>query len=148
LLVLALGGGVLYALQLLSQSTSNGTLQAVLTYGSSIVVIVFNEIILVILVMTTEKERCETLTEFQNTLMVKITLFLFLNAGVFVVIVEIAVSYATFSLSKDLCSQITLIMMLNAITPNVSMLILTYFEPINRVRRYLIEKQYIIATQL
>jgi len=62
LLILIVGGGVLYALQLLSQSTADSNLQAALTYGSSIAVTIFNSIILFSLVITTEKERCETLT--------------------------------------------------------------------------------------
>lgn len=96
ILILLVGGGVLYGLGLLSKSTSDVNVQAIITNASSVFVIIFNSIILVILVLTTEKERCETMTEFQNTLMVKITMFMFLNAGIFVVIVEIGVNYTTF----------------------------------------------------
>lgn len=111
-------------------------------------VTIFNAVIMVSLVITTKKERSETLTEYQTVLMVKITIFQFFNAGIFVIGSEIAANYTTFSLNSGLCSQITMIMILNAIIPNITLFFLSYSELINRIFRFLVEKELIIATQM
>jgi len=59
-------------------------------------------------------------------LMVKVSIFQFFNAGIFVIASEIAANFKTFSLNNGLCSQITTIMILNAIIPNLTLLFLNY----------------------
>lgn len=79
--------------------------------------------------------------------MVKITFFQFLNAGIFVVLSEIAANLSSFTLSDGFCSQVTMIMILNAIVPNITLFGLDYSEIINRALRYCVEKQWLIYTQ-
>lgn len=79
--------------------------------------------------------------------MVKITLAQFFNAGIFVIMAEIATSYSTFSLQNGIISQITLIMIMDAIIPNALVFFLNYFEIIQGIKRYLILKNYIIGSQ-
>jgi hypothetical protein len=79
--------------------------------------------------------------------MVKITMFQFLNAGIFVILSEIAANFQSFSLTNGICSQITMIMILNAIVPNLTLFFLDYSEIINRVLRYCVSKQWLIYTQ-
>lgn len=61
--------------------------------------------------------------------MVKITLAQFFNAGIFVLIAQIGATYTTFSLqTSNIVSQISLIMILDAIVPNSTLFFLNYFE--------------------
>lgn len=75
LLVLLLGGGTQYGLGLLYNSTSNYTTQTFISALSFIVILVFNFIIMMTLIITTKKERNETLNEYQSVLMTKQTIF-------------------------------------------------------------------------
>ena len=59
--------------------------------------------------------------------MVKITLLQFFNAGVFVVAARIAANYDTFDVGGGVVDQITTIMILNAITPNLVNFAKNYF---------------------
>jgi len=58
--------------------------------------------------------------------MVKVSIFQFFNAGIFVIASQIAANFNSFSLTNGFCSQITLIMALNAIIPNVTLFIINY----------------------
>jgi heme/copper-type cytochrome/quinol oxidase subunit 2 len=122
--ILFVGGFAQYGLSVLSDSTQDSTAQTILTTASSLIVTIFNVILMLVLGFLTKKERNETETEDQTVLMVKVTLFQFLNAGIFVIIAEITATYSTFSLAKGVCSQITLIMILNAFIPNATLLFL------------------------
>lgn len=71
--------------------------------------------------------------------MVKITLSQFFNAGIFVIIAQIAANYKTFSLqTSNIASQISLIMILDAVIPNAILFFMNYFEIIERIKRFLI----------
>ena len=60
--------------------------------------------------------------------MVKITLSQFFNAGIFVIIAQIAANLETFTLqTSNIVSQISLIMILDAIIPNTILFCLNYF---------------------
>lgn len=80
------GGFAQYWLAVLQLSVTDKTIQQLLSVGLSILVAVFNFLILQFLVITTVKERNETLTEFNTVLTVKISFFQFLNTGIFVVL--------------------------------------------------------------
>lgn len=58
--------------------------------------------------------------------MVKISFFQFLNTGVFVVAANFLADMQNFSLSKGFVFEVTQVMLLNAITPNLTLFILTY----------------------
>lgn len=90
-------------------------------------VTIFNIIIELTLIVTTEKERNETVTEFQAMLVVKITILQFFNAGIFVIAANIAVSYETFQLANGIVGQVTLIIILDALVPNATHFFLKYF---------------------
>lgn len=55
LLILILGGAAQYGLEVLYNLTSDSTLQTVLTISNSLVVLVFNSIIMMTLIVTTKK---------------------------------------------------------------------------------------------
>lgn len=67
---------------------------------SSITVTIINTIIQIFLVFSSQRERNETLTEFNTVLMVKISFFQFLNTGVFVVLANFLADPTGFSLQK------------------------------------------------
>jgi heme/copper-type cytochrome/quinol oxidase subunit 2 len=82
-LVLLVGGGTQYGLSLMAKSDPDST---VLNTASSLLVTIFNVVLMLALGFLTKKERNETETEDQTVLMVKVTIFQFLNAGIFVII--------------------------------------------------------------
>ncbi len=55
--ILLLGGGAQYGLEVLYNSTTDSTLQTLLTASNSIVILIFNSIIMLTLIATTHKER-------------------------------------------------------------------------------------------
>jgi len=57
IVILMLGGGAQFGLELLYNSTSDSTLQNVISVGNSLIVTVFNTIIMITLVITTKLER-------------------------------------------------------------------------------------------
>lgn len=59
--------------------------------------------------------------------MVKISVFQFLNTGIFVILAQFLASMDTFSLSNGLVFEVTQVMLLNAILPNLSLFLLSYF---------------------
>ena len=75
-----------YGLAIWSYNTSDSTLKNIITFSSSLLVTIFNAFLTVVITILTEKERNQTLTEFQTVLMVKMTVFQFLNAGIFVIL--------------------------------------------------------------
>ena len=79
--------------------------------------------------------------------MVKITLVQFLNAGVFVVLTKIIANFDTFTIGGGIVNQITTIMILNAITPNLVNFAKNYFEILNKIGLCFIKKGCCIKTQ-
>jgi hypothetical protein len=57
ILILLIGGGAQYGLELLYNSTSDSTLQIVILVSNSLLILIFNSIIMFTLIITTKKER-------------------------------------------------------------------------------------------
>ena len=107
---------------------------------ASITVMIMNQIIKQFLKYTTKLERNETLTEYSRVLMIKISFFLFLNTGVFLVAGNIIANQSDFSFEGDLSYEVTLVMTMNAITPNLQVLVLKTFNLIGRIKIWMIKK--------
>lgn len=80
-------------------------------------------------------------------LMFKISTFQFFNTGIFVVMSNILADYQNFNLNKGICTEVTMIMILNAIVPNVTLFLLNYLEISGKVMRFLIKREIINCTQ-
>lgn len=80
--------------------------------------------------------------------MVKISLFQFLNTGIFVILAQFLADPPGFSLTKGLVLTITQVMILNAIVPNILLFVLNHCEIVAKVKRCLIERNYLKVTQL
>lgn len=93
LFILGVGGGAQYYLAVLASQATDDLMKLVFRFLNPLIVNIFNSIILVTLVIMTEKERNETVTEFQSVLVVKITFLQFFNAGIFVIASKIAATY-------------------------------------------------------
>lgn len=104
----------------------------------SLSVSVLNAIIQIFLSFTSRRQRNETLTEFNTILMVKISIFQFLNTGVFVLLAQFLADMENFDLSKGIVFEVTQVMLINAILPNVTLFFLSYFEILKKVERWLI----------
>ena len=116
--------------------------------AASILVSILNVIIQQFLIFTSIKERNETQTEFNTVLMIKISMFQFLNTGVFVVVANFLADIDGFTLDQGLVFEVTQVMILNAVTPNLSLFLLNYCELIQRIKRYCIEKGSMKKSQL
>jgi hypothetical protein len=79
--------------------------------------------------------------------MVKISLFQFLNTGVFVIIAKFLANPSHFSLTDGLVFQITQVMILNAFIPNITLFLLNYCEIVPRLKRCLMHRGAIKSTQ-
>lgn len=80
--------------------------------------------------------------------MVKISFFQFLNTGIFVVVANFMADIDHFSLTNGLVMQITQVMILNAVLPNITLFILSYFEILPKIERCLVEKKKLKYTQI
>lgn len=65
----------------------------------------------------------------------KLILQQFLNLGVFVVMANVIANWSESTLENSLASTITQIMILNAVTPNLTLFALKKFDIIGRVKR-------------
>lgn len=73
----------------------------------------------------------------------------FLNAGVFVVAANVLADFSDSMLENSLADTITQIMILNALTPNVSTFMMKKFDIIGKVKRYIILKSGLfVVTQM
>ncbi len=59
--------------------------------------------------------------------MVKLSFFQFLNTGIFVLLANFLANIDGFTLDNGLVFQITQVMMINAVVPNLSLIFLNYF---------------------
>ena len=59
--------------------------------------------------------------------MAKLSVFQFLNTGVFVILAQFMANKDNFSLNGGIVFEITQVMLLNAILPNVTLFLLSYF---------------------
>ena len=96
-----------------------------------------NQIILTFLVVTSTLEYYPTLTNLNTVLMKKMSLYLFLNAGIFNVAANIFANLANFSLEGDFSNEVTMIMVLNAVTPNASIFFMDYFDIVGKIKKKL-----------
>ena len=148
LLLLGLGAGVQIGLQYLEENVLIDP--TVKTYSStifSVVVTIFNAAMGALLIIVTRKERLETVTEYNQRLAVKLTLYQFLNAGILVIIsnsifiLDIRQFAQKFSLAKGLAGDVTQIMIINVLAPNLVLFILNYWAPGKWWARRSIKKQ-------
>ena len=80
--------------------------------------------------------------------MIKISFFQFLNTGVFVIAATFLANMDGFTLSKGLVFQICQVMLLNAVVPNVLLLILNYWEVPLKIQRCLTQRGTLKKSQL
>ena len=80
--------------------------------------------------------------------MVKISLFQFLNTGVFVILSTFLADISGFNIFEGVIFEVVLVMSLNAVTPNLTLIFLNYFELIQKIKRYLTEKKFWKKSQL
>ena len=125
-MLLAVGGAAQYGLAVLETTLTNEKLILYVGMASSILVALMNEVIYKFLIYTAQKERKLTQTKINTNLIIKMGFFLFLNAGVFMVAARILAQIKTFELSGTLSMQITQIMILNTITPHLSLIASDY----------------------
>ena len=57
--------------------------------------------------------------------MTKLTFFQFLNTGIFVILANYLANINTFTLTQGLVFQITQVMMINAVVPNLVLFLIT-----------------------
>jgi hypothetical protein len=115
---------------------------------SPIFVIAWSSLILALIVFLTQRERNETITEFQSVLVTKLTLLQFLNAGLFVVAAKILVGLSSFDLGNGIVQQVTIIMILNATVPNLIRFATNYFEVFNKVELWMVKRGWLFRSQL
>lgn len=72
----------------------------------------------------------------------------FFNAGIFVVAAKIAANYETFNIANGIVGQISTIMVLNAISPNVVHFVKKYFEIIHWLQLFLAKRGWLIMNQI
>lgn len=128
IVLLGLGFGVQFGLALAKAKISQDeTTQLFISTCISVVISLFNWIIQLFLGFTSKKQRNETVTEYNMVLMVKISVFQFLNTGVFVILAQLLANFDDFSLNRGLMLEITQIMAINAVLPNLAVFFLYYF---------------------
>jgi hypothetical protein len=89
------------------------------------------------------------MTKYIEVLNFKLVFQQFLNSGLFVVAANIAANYETFNLEGNLSETIIQIMILNAITPNISTFVIYKFDITGKLERYFcLQKKWMIYTQL
>lgn len=129
-ILILLGGGVIqYYLQVFQNQITDATIKSYFSSASSLIITIFNGIIIQFLIFVTNLEGRETKTDQDRSLLVKICLYSFFNAGIFYTAANIlAQSLHSFNIQGDISYEITLFMSMNAITPNVISLITNKIE--------------------
>lgn len=127
-ILLLLGGGVQYLLDYLQQKVGSGIIVTLYSIASSISITLFNWIIVQFLVFVTHLEGNETTTLYNRSLLIKICLFEFFNAGIFSALANIlSVSVDKFNIQGDFSFEITFFMLMNALVPSASTFLMVYF---------------------
>lgn len=135
--ILLIGGGLAqYGIALIQKDLADDTRRIFVGTFASVIVTITNLFLQYFLIYTTYWERMNTVTEYMDVLTFKLVFQQFLNAGLFIVAANIAVNYETFNLEGNLSETIVQIMLLNAITPNVSNFLVYRFDIGGRVMRY------------
>lgn len=135
--ILLIGGGLAqYGIALIQKDLADDTRRIFVGTFASVIVTITNLFLQYFLIYTTYWERMNTVTEYMDVLNFKLVFQQFLNAGLFIVAANIAANYETFNLEGNLSETIVQIMLLNAITPNVSNFLVYRFDIGGRVMRY------------
>lgn len=135
--ILLIGGGLAqYGIALIQKDLADDTRRIFVGTFASVIVTITNLFLQYFLIYTTYWERMNTVTEYMDVLTFKLVFQQFLNAGLFIVAANIAVNYETFNLEGNLSETIVQIILLNAITPNVSNFLVYRFDIGGRVMRY------------
>lgn len=101
-MILVLGGFIQYELEAQKNILESDLLKNIYTIASSFSLIVFNAIISVFLVFMTAREGDTTQTNMNSSLLIKVSLFEFFNAGIFNTFARIlAGSIDNFDLAGD-----------------------------------------------
>lgn len=140
LLFLGLGAALQIGLQYFDQTITDPTIKNYSSTVFSLIVSLFNGIIGALLIIVTKKERIETVTEYNQRLAVKISVYQFINAGVLVIISNSILDFKNFSLSNGLAAECTLIMAMNVVFPNLILFIVNYAAPMKWWKRRSIRK--------
>lgn len=129
IIILGGGGAIQYFLQYFQNQITDLTTKSYFSYASSIIITVSNAIIIQFLIFVTKLEGRETKTDQDRSLLVKISLYSFFNAGVFYSAANIlAQSLNSFNIQGSFSFEITLFMSMNALTPNISSLLINKLE--------------------
>lgn len=135
--ILLIGGGLAqYGIALVQKNLEDDTRRIFVGTFASVIVTITNLLLQYFLIYTTYWERMNTVTEYMDVLTFKLVFQQFLNAGLFIVGANIAANYETFNLEGNLSETIVQIMLLNAITPNVSNFLVYRFDIGGRLMRY------------
>lgn len=135
--ILLIGGGLAqYGIALIQKDLGDDTRRIFVGTFASVIVTITNLFLQYFLIYTTYWERMNTVTEYMDVLTFKLVFQQFLNAGLFIVAANIAANYETFNLEGNLSETIVQIMLLNAITPNISNFLVYRFDIGGRVMRY------------
>lgn len=67
--------------------------------------------------------------------MVKISYFQFLNTGIFVLLANFLADIDGFNLYNGIVFEVTLVMILNGVSPNLMLILFNYFELILKIKR-------------
>jgi hypothetical protein len=113
----------------------------------AVVVTVLNFVIEFFFILAAEREKNQTVTEMNRVLIGKIGMFQFIFAGIFVLIVKQFVHILFSSLFNGIVFQITLIMILNALIPNLLLIIVNYCQIIKKIKRRLLKKDILKYSQ-
>ena len=76
------------------------------------------------------------------------TFLQFLNAGVFVVLTKILANFSNFALGDGVLGQVTIIMCLNVVLPNLNNFIRNYCLLTRRIELFCVRKGCIVRSQL
>ena len=71
-----------------------------------------------------------------------------MNAGFFIVAANILADLTKFNLEGNFSNEVTQIMILNSLTPSLSLLALDYLDIIGRVKRWLVNKEKMVFLQI
>lgn len=126
-----------YGLALMQRDVVDDTKRILVGTLASVSVTITNLILQYFLIYTTFWEKMNTMTEYLEVLNFRLVFHQFLNSGLFVVGANIAANYETFNLEGNLSETIVQIMLLNALTVNVTNFLLYRFDISGRVMRYL-----------
>lgn len=126
-ILILIGGGIIqYYLQYFQIQIEDAKIRSYFSTATSFFITIFNAIIVQFLIFVTRLEGNETKTDLDRSLLIKISLYSFFNAGIFYSVANIlAQSLGSFNIQGNFSFEVTLFMSMNAITPNISALILS-----------------------